>query len=78
MVDDQTTGESGPGEYHEVVITKNMETLDVVSSHVIPVKAERAYMGEHINIMTQVLQTKGSSLNAGCPHSKHIHWVEER
>ena len=54
--------ESGPDEYDKVVITKNMETVDVFSSCVIPLKAEKAYIGEHINIMIQVLQTKDGSL----------------
>ena len=47
--------ESTLDEYDKVVITKNMETVDAFSSHVIPVKLEKAYMGEHINVMTQVL-----------------------
>ena len=65
MVDDQTTKESGPDEYDEVVVTKNTETVDAFSSGVIPLKGEKAYTGECINIMTQVLQTKDSSLLQG-------------
>ena len=64
-VDDQNTGESGLDEYNKVVITKNMETVDAFSSHVIPVKVEKAYMGECINVMTQVLQTEDGSLPQG-------------
>ena len=56
--DDQATEESGSGEYNEVVFTKNMETVDVFSSHVIPIKAEKAYIGEYINIMTQAPYTQ--------------------
>ena len=52
-------------EYDETVITKNMETVDAFSSHVIPMKAERAYAGECINIMTQVLRTEDGSLPQG-------------
>ena len=52
---DQVMGESGPGEYNEVVITKNAETIDAFTSHVIPMKAEKAYLGERINIMFQAL-----------------------
>ena len=63
--DDQATEESGPGAYDEVVITKNMETVDAFSSHVIPVKGEKAYMGERINVITQVLWAKNSSLPQG-------------
>ena len=58
-------GEFGLDEYNEVVITKNTETLNAFSSHVIPMKAEKAYMGEHINILTQVLWTKDGSLPQG-------------
>ena len=56
--DNQATEESSLDDYNEVVITKNMETVDAFSSHVIPMKAEKAYMGECINIMTQALQTE--------------------
>ena len=62
VVSDQTMEESSPDEYNEVVITKNMETVGAFSSHVIPMKVEKAYTGECINIMTQALQTKDGSL----------------
>ena len=62
MVDNQTMEESSPDEYDEVVITKNMDTVDAFSSCDIPVKVEKAYTGEHINVMTQALQTKHGSL----------------
>ena len=70
MEDNQATEESSPDEYDKVVITKNMETVDALSSHVIPVKAEKAYMGEHINVMTQALQAEDGSLPQGLavPH----------
>ena len=55
MEDDQAMEESGLDGYDEVVITENTETVDAFSSHVIPMKAEKAYTGEHINIMTQSL-----------------------
>ena len=55
MEDDQATEESSLDEYDEVVITKNIETVDAFSSRVIPVKVEKTYMGEHINVMTQAL-----------------------
>ena len=44
-----------------------METVDTFSSHVIPMKVEKAYMGEHINIMTQALWTRDGSLLQGLP-----------
>ena len=65
IADDQATEESSPDEYKEVVVTKNMETVDAFSCHVIPKKVEKAYMGEHINVMTQVLQTEDGSLPQG-------------
>ena len=65
LVDDQTTEESSLDEYNEVVVTKNTEIMDAFSSHIIPMKTEKAYMGEHINIMTQALQTKDGSLLQG-------------
>ena len=65
MVENQTTEESSLDEYDEVVITKNTETVDAFSSCVIPMKVEKSYMGEHINVMTQALQTKDGSLPQG-------------
>ena len=52
-------------EYDEVVVTKNMETADAFSYCIIPMKVEKAYMGEHINVMTQVLWTEDGSLPQG-------------
>ena len=65
IADDQATEEPSLDEYDEAVITKNTETVDAFSSHIIPMKAEKAYMGECINIMTQALQTKDGSLLQG-------------
>ena len=65
MEDDQASEESGTGEYDEVVITKNTETVDAFSSCVIPMKAEKAYMGEGINILTQALPVEDGSLPQG-------------
>ena len=44
---------------------RNMETIDTFSSHVLPAKADKAYMKECINVMIQVLQTKDGSLPQG-------------
>ena len=63
--DNQATKESDLDGYDEVVITRNMETVDAFSSHVIPMKAEKAYTGECINVMTQALQAKDGSLPQG-------------
>ena len=45
--------------------TQNAETIEPFSSHVIPVKAGRAYTGESINVMVQALQTEDGSLLQG-------------
>ena len=53
--DSQTAENSGLSEYNEVVITKNVETIDAFSSHVIPMKMEKAFLRGRINVMTQAL-----------------------
>ena len=53
--DDQAMAESSPDEYDKVVITKNTETVDTFSSHVIPMNVEKAYTGQCINVITQAL-----------------------
>ena len=65
VVDDETAESANPNGYTEVVIMRNMETIDAFSSHVIPIKVEKAYSGECSNIMTQALQTKDGSLPQG-------------
>ena len=65
MVSDETAEDSSPNGYNEVAITKNMETRDAFSCQVLPVKAEKAYTGECLNVMTQTLQTKDGSLLQG-------------
>ena len=55
VVDDQTLESANPNGYDEVVFMRSMETIEAFSSHVISVIAEKAYTGEHINIMTQAL-----------------------
>ena len=58
VVDDQTSESANPNGYNEVVFMRNMETIEAFSSHVISVKVEKAYTGEHINIMTQALNCR--------------------
>ena len=50
IADDQATEEPSLDEYNEVVLTKNTETVDAFSSQVIPMKAEKAYTGDYINV----------------------------
>ena len=51
--------------YDQLMYTQNAETIEPFSSHVMPVKAGRAYTGEHINVMVQALWTEGGSLLQG-------------
>ena len=51
--------------YDQLMCTQNVETIEPFASHVMPVKAGRAYTGEHINIMVQALQTEDGSLLQG-------------
>ena len=41
---------------------QKVETLEPFSSHIIPVKTGKAYLGEHINIMVQDLWTQDGTL----------------
>ena len=64
-VGDSTEEEPSSDGYDQVMFMQNVETVDAFSSCMVPVKAGRAYTGEHINIMVQALQTKDSSLLQG-------------
>ena len=57
--------EPGPDGYDQLMYTQNAETIEPFSSCIIPVKAGRAYTGEHINVMVQALQTEDGSLPQG-------------
>ena len=61
----QAVGKSSLSKYNEVVITKNTDTMDAFSSHVIPMKAKKVYTGGRINVITQALQVKDGSLPQG-------------
>ena len=52
-------------EMDQVIFTQNVETIEAFSSHMVTVKAGRAYTGECINIMVQALQMKDGSLLKG-------------
>ena len=65
MLEDQTSESANPNGYDEVVFMRNAETIEAFSSWVISIKAEKAYIGECINIMTQALQTEDDTLPQG-------------
>ena len=48
-----------------LMYTQKAETLEPFSSHIIPVKIGKAYLGEHINVMVQALQTQDGTLPPG-------------
>ena len=48
-----------------LMYTQKPETLEPFSSHVIPVNTGKAYLGKHINIMVQALQTQDGILPPG-------------
>ena len=45
--------------------TQKAKTIEPFSSHIIPVKTGKAYVGEHVNAMIQALQTQDGSLPQG-------------
>ena len=51
-------------DYDSLMYTQKVETIEPFSSHIVPVKTG-AYVGEHINIMVQALQTQDGSLPQG-------------
>ena len=52
-------------EDNPLVYTQKAETLEPFSSHVMPVKTVKAYLGEHINIMVQAFHTQDGTLLPG-------------
>ena len=49
----------------QLMYTQKVETIEPFSSHIVPVKTGRAYVGECINVMVQALQTQAGSLPQG-------------
>ena len=45
--------------------TQKAETLEPFSSHVIPIKTVKVYLGEHINVMVQALHMQDGTLPPG-------------
>ena len=62
MLENQTSESANPNGYDEVVFMRNAETIEAFSSWVISIKAQKAYTGECIHIMTQALQTEDGTL----------------
>ena len=61
----QTSESANLNGYDEVVFMRNAETIEAFSCQVMSVKVEKAYTGECINIMTQVLWTEDGALSQG-------------
>ena len=61
-VGDNQEGKFDPNDDDPLMYTQRAETLEPFSSHIIPVKTGKAYLGEHINIMVQALQTQDGTL----------------
>ena len=49
----------------QVMYTQKVETIEPFSSHIVPVKTGRAYVGKCINVMVQALETQDGSLPQG-------------
>ena len=75
-----TPGEVGNGqeegydmdEDSPLMYTQKAQTLEPFSSHVIPVKTTKAYLGECINIMVQALHAQDGTLPPGLTCRIHI------
>ena len=66
--------ELDPDGYDQLMYTQNAQTIEPFSSHIVPVKAGRAYMGEHIKSWYKPCKLKmalchGFSLYRTCTHS---------
>ena len=64
-IEDGKSVESDPGNYEEIVTTKEAETIDTFSSQVIHVKTKTAHQGEGTNVMNQSLCVEDGSLPQG-------------
>ena len=54
-IDDGLKKGLDPDSYDQLMYTQNAETIEPFSSHIVPVQAGRAHLGECINIMVQAL-----------------------
>ena len=61
-VGDNQEGKFDSNDDDLLMYTQKAETLEPFSSHIIPVKAGKAYLGECINVMIQALWTQDGTL----------------
>ena len=64
-VDDGQEEKFDTNDDDQLMYTQNAETIEPFSSHIVPVKTGRAYVGEHISVMVQALQSQDGSLPQG-------------
>ena len=64
-VGDSQEDNSNMNDDNQLMYTQKVETLEPFSSHIVPVRTGKAYVGEHINVMIQALQTQDGSLPQG-------------
>ena len=57
--------ESSSDNYDQVMFTQNVETIEAFPSHIVLVKAGKAYIRGHINVMAQALWTEDGPLPQG-------------
>ena len=55
----------GTDEDSPLMYTQKAETLEPFSSHIIPIKMVKVYLGEHINVMVQALHAQDGTLPPG-------------
>ena len=61
-VGDNQEGKFDTDDGNWLMYTQKGETLEPFPSHIIPVKTGKAYLGEHINVMVQALQSQDGTL----------------
>ena len=59
-------------DYDSLMYTQKAETIEPFSSHIVPVKTGKAYVGEHVNAMTSPTDSGGfPAPRPDC--TEHIH-----
>ena len=56
-----------------LMYTQKAETLEPFSSHVIPVKTTKAYLGECLNVMVQALHAQDGTLLVRPYHAEYTY-----